>query len=395
MRMGIWPFRTKSIETVPDDDGAILSAFTGSTPGAFVTTTQAMQVPAVASAVRTISEAAASLDLNLVDRSEGSKKDGHAALDLLRGDVNEWTSGYEFIRDAVAEALMNDSGHLSWVNKVQEKPVEIVNYKRGTIAVQYEETREPLYRLTGRPVPAADIIHLRGPFEKCPITLAREAIGSAIVMEAHCGRLFKNGARPGGVIEVPKGIGEKALKNMKSGWRAAHEGADNAGKTALLFDGAVFKALTINSTDAQFLELRRFAIEEIARGFSMPVQMLGDLTKSSYANAEQKQKEFLFYCLEPWLKAAESAFNRALLSADERKTLTFRFDRDDLTRASLTERATAINSLIASETINPNEGREWLGLEPYAGGEKYGNRNINPQTAPAPQSQRRPFEVAA
>jgi HK97 family phage portal protein len=113
--------------------------------------------------------------------------------------------------------------------------------------------------------------------------------------------------------------------------------------------------------------------------------MIGDLTKSSYANAEQRQKEFLSYCLEPWLRAVESAFNRALLSDEERAELTFRFDRDDLTRASLTERATAINSLIASETINPNTGREWLGLPPYDGGEKYGNRNINVQQ-PKPEA---------
>ena len=95
----------------------------------------------------------------------------------------------------------------------------------------------------------------------------------------------------------------------------------------------------------------------------------------------KKQLEFLQYAVEPWLKALEGALDRALLSDEERGRLHFKFDRDDLTRASLTERATAINSLIASETINPNEGREWLGLPPYEGGDEYGNRNINVQAA--------------
>jgi hypothetical protein len=103
------------------------------------------------------------------------------------------------------------------------------------------------------------------------------------------------------------------------------------------------------------------------------------------ANASQKQLELIVYVIEPWLCALESAFNRALLTEGERKTMRFRFDRDDLTRASLVERATAINSLIASETINPNEGRAWLGLAPYGGGDKYGNRNITVKPSENPR----------
>lgn len=372
--MRFWPLTTKSIESIPDDDAAILHAFTGSTPGAGVTAQSALTVPAVAAAVRIISESCATLDLNIV---EGDKPvASHPALDLLRGQVNEWTSGFEFIRDMVAEALLHNIGALAWVNRPGDRPVEIINYERGTIQVQYEKTRQPVYRLSGALTDAANIIHLRGPFDKCPIDLAREAIGATIVMEAHASRLFKNGARPGGVIEVPKGIGEKAWKAMKAGWRAAHEGPEKSGTTAILFDGATFKQMALASTDAQFLELRRFQIEEIARAFGMSASQLGDLTKSSYANASHKQLELIVYVIEPWLCALESAFDRALLSANERTTMRFRFDRDDLTRASLTERATAINSLIASETINPNEGRSWLGLAPYGGGAEFGNRNI-------------------
>jgi HK97 family phage portal protein len=373
--MRFWPLSKKSIDHIPNNDAAILEAFTGSTPGAGVTATSALTVPAVAAAIRLISEACATLDINLFEGDDPVAS--HPALDLLRGQVNEWTSGYEFIRDITAEALLYDAGALAWVNRVNGAAREIINFKRGIIAVQYEETREPKYRLSGRPVAAGEIIHLRGPFEKCPINLAREAIGAAIVMEAHAARLFKNGARPGGVIEMPKGFGETAWKRMKAGWRSAHEGADNAGRTAILPDGATFKQMQLSSVDAQFLEMRRFQIEEIARAFGVSASQLGDLTKSSYANASHKQLELIVYVIEPRLCALESAFNRALLTDDERKTMHFRFDRDDLTRASLTERATAINSLIASETINPNTGRSWLGLPPYDGGDAYGNRNIS------------------
>jgi HK97 family phage portal protein len=380
--MRLWPFsfslELKSLSSPTSDE---LAMFTGITPGSGLSSARALSNTAVASAVRTISEAAASLDLNLVKGGkDGTLVDAHPALDLLRGHVNDWTSGYELIRDLIVAALTRDIGGLAWVNRINDEPREIIVYESGVIDVDMSRlTGEPVYRLSTRPIPSSDIIHVRGPFNKCPVTLACEAIAAAIVMESHASKLFKNGARPGGVIEYPKSIGDEALKKMRSAWKAAHEGEDNAGKTAILWDGAQFKAMQLASTDAQFLENRRFQIEEIGRAFGIPVSMIGDLTKSSYANAEQKAKEFLSYCLEPWLRVVESAFNRALLNDQERAELTFRFDRDDLTRASLTERATAINSLIASETINPNTGRDWLGLPPYDGGDKYGNRNINVQ----------------
>lgn len=54
------------------------------------------------------------------------------------------------------------------------------------------------------------------------------------------------------------------------------------------------------------------------------------------------------------------------------------FDRDDLTRADLTARATAISSLISAKVINPNEARSWLDLARYEGGDEFSNPHINP-----------------
>ena len=110
--------------------------------------------------------------------------------------------------------------------------------------------------------------------------------------------------------------------------------------------------------------------------------MVGDLSRATWSNSEQKGREFLGYTLEPWLRGLEGALRRALLSDDERAEYVIRFDRDDLTRADLQTRATTINSLIASRTINPNEGRQWLGLPPREGGDEFLNPNISATTAP-------------
>lgn len=193
----------------------------------------------------------------------------------------------------------------------------------------------------------------------------------------HAALLFTRGARPTGALKFPKGMGEEAVKKARAAWRATHESENSSGRTAILYDGAEFEPFTFTSVDAQFLENRQFQIEEIARAFNIPAPMVGDLSRATWSNSEQKGREFLSYTLEPWLRGLEGALRRALFNDEERADHVIRFDRDDLTRADLATRATTINSLIASQTINPNEGRHWIGLPPREGGYDFMNPNIS------------------
>lgn len=389
--MKLWPFKrtapapeTKSLTTA----SSWAELITGSAPtatGITVTASEAMRVPVVANAVQLISEAVASLDV-MVKRIDGTTEidvPDHPLLPLLRGEANEWTSGFELIRQIVQDALTSDAGGMVWVNRPDGEPRELVRYRNGFISFEVDQDNgERRYRLSNRPIPARDVIHLLPPLGRAPLTLAMEAIAVAVALNLHAARLFSRGARPSGALHVPKGMGEQAIQSMRAAWRLAHEGEDQ-GRTAILFDGATFVPFTFNSTDAQFLENRRFQIEEIARAFNIPAPMVGDLSRATWSNSEQKGREFLSYTLEPWLRALEGAMGRALFNDDERADHVIRFDRDDLTRADLGTRATVINSLIASRTINPNEGRGWIGLPPRDGGEEFLNPNITSNAAPA------------
>lgn len=384
--MKIWPFsrsaqpvEQKSGTAVPDD--WLYEMFGASAAGSFaVSASAALTVPAVAAAVRTISEAAATLDVKLLHiGSDGGAEEvkDHPVIKLLQGDVNDWTSGYELFRDLVSEALTHDAGGFAWVNRVNGEVREIVRYDPGNISVTYDPqgTGEPTYRLAGRVIPSRDVIHLRGPFARCPLSLARDAIGVAKQMEIHAGNLFQKGARPSGLIRTDKHLGDEGARKMLAGWRAAHEGSGNSGKTAVLWDGADWKPMTLTSVDAQFVELRLFQLQEIARAFNIPAPMLGDLSRATWSNSEQKGREFLSYCLEPWICALEGALRRALFLPEERDQYRIWFERDDLTRADLGSRATAYSSLIASRVLNPNEAREWEGLPAYEGGNEFANPN--------------------
>ncbi|MBP1856851.1 phage portal protein [Rhizobium herbae] len=379
--MKLWPFRTEK-KALTDEQ--ILEMLGGGMPtatGVAVSAESALRVPAVASAVRTISEAAASLTIKVVEiGADGRETEvpGHPVTELLRGESNDFTSGFELIRALMVDALTRDQGGLAWVNwsRTEAKPVEIIRYRPGYIQCDFpDDTLAPVYRIRGVVEPQQNVIHLKSTFGKAPLSLCREAVGVAIAMEQHAGRLFGKSARPGGVIETGEKMTEEAAKRMILAWKAAMEGSDNAGKTGILFGGATWKQMQLSSVDAQFQQLRLFQLQEIARAFNIPVTMIGDLSRGTFMNAAEMQRQFLQLCLEPWLRALESAFRRALFTKEERPRFAVRFERDDFSNVDLTARATAISSLVSSRTINPNEARSWLDLPPYPAGSEFANPN--------------------
>lgn len=383
----IWPFsifERRSVDAPTDEELAVLTNAIAGTAGLGV----ALTVPAVQTAIRVIAEAAACLDLAVVEiAGDGTETPvrSHPVAQLLANQPNDWQSTFEMVRDLVATALTNDRGGIAWVNRIDGEVREVIRYEPASTAVDFstDGRQEPSFRINARPVPASDVIHLRSPFGRAPLSLAADAIGVAKVMETHAKRLFENGAKPSGVLKSPKPIGDDAAKKIASAFKKAFLGFENAAKVPVLWDGMEFVPITLTSVDAQFLELRKEQVIEIARAFRVPPSMLFELDRATWSNSEQMGREFLTYCLEPWLKALEGAMRRALFSAEERRRFAIRFDRDDLTRADLIARATAINSLIASRVLNPNEGRAWLGMAPREGGEVFANPNTGSNQAGA------------
>lgn len=376
-----WPFRSEKKALTDEQILDLLGGGYATSSGISVSREGALRVPAVAAAVRTISEAVASLDCRVVEvGSDGHETPAHShpVNVLIASEANEWTSSFEMIRQIVVDALTYDNGGLAWVNWLHDEPTEIIRYRPGIVAPEPDPNGTGFftYRINGRPTPAQEIVHVRSTFEKCPVSLCREAIGTALVMEQHAARLFGSGARPGGIIKTSKNVGDDGVKKMLAGWRAAHEGPGKSGKTAVLWDGAEWQQMQLNSVDAQFQQLRLFQLQEICRAFNIPASMLGDLSRATWSNSAEMQRQFLQLCLEPWLQAVEGALRRALFLPEDRKRFAIRFDRDDFSNVDLAVRATAINSLVASRVLNPNEGRSWLGgLAPYEGGDEFANPN--------------------
>jgi len=339
-----------------------------------------MKVPAVASSVALISSATASLPVKVLASSADTGKEAnpdHPAYNLVHRDSNDWTSAGALRAALTADALLHDRGGFAYVNRVNGKPVEILRLEPTSVSVDHDKiSGEPFY-VSGegrnrKTYSYRDILHIQAPNGVSPIFQAREAIGLALVLEQHAGRLFSKGARPSGVLKFPKMLGEDAAKRIATGWHAAHAG-ENSGRTAILEEGGEFQALSFTSVDSQFAEMRAFQIVEIARAFRVPPHMIYDLGRATWSNSEQMNAEFLTYTLMPWIKIWEAAYTRVLLRDDERDSHSIEFVVDGLLRPDTATRASAYQVFRSAGIMTANEIRKLENLPPLPGGDDLTN----------------------
>ena len=169
-----------------------------------------------------------------------------------------------------------------------------------------------------------------------PIAMAKNAVGMAIACEEYGAKFFANGATPGGILEHPGVV--KDPEKVRESWMSAFGGSANSNKVAVLEEGMKYTPISISPEEAQFLETRKFQINEIARIFRIPPHMIGDLEKSSFNNIEQQSLEFVKYTLDPWVCRWEQSMQRALLNQEEKKDYFFKFNVDGLLRGDYQSR---------------------------------------------------------
>ena len=210
-----------------------------------------------------------------------------------------------------------------------------------------------------------------------PVRLAREAIALSLVMEKYGAGLFGRGARPAGALKHKGRLSEEALKRLRVSFEQKFMGGENAGRTIVLEDDMQFEAMQLSSTDAQFIELRRFQIAEVARVWRIPPVLLGDLERATFSNVEELGQQFISYTMLPILRAWQDSLKLTLLTLEERRAGYFiEFLVDDLARANLAARFTAYSQAIAAGVLNPNEIRAMENRGGYAGGEVF-TRPVN------------------
>jgi HK97 family phage portal protein len=373
-----------------DLDFAALVVGGTTSAGVFVGPTSAMRSTVVRACVTLISGVLATLPLELFEKAASGERrvsNDHPATPLTSRFANGWTPASKLIEQVTVDALLTGAGFI-FVNRAGGVPRELLRMPPGMVQVNQDPfTLEPTYRITGqkpRDVDRRDIIHIQAPGSisvkgDSPVDQGREAIGVALTIEGHVGRLFGNGGRPSGLLKFPNKLGDETAKRIKASWQAAHGGSES-GKTAVLEEGGDFVPLAFSSTDAQTLELWERSAVEICRVFGVPPPLVFELGRATWGNTAALADAFLKFSLARWLQVWTSELALKLLEPSEFANHYFAFDTDQLLAADLAARADAYQKLIASRVLNPNEARGREDLPPYVGGDKFENPNTTSVT---------------
>jgi len=359
--------------------------------GVTVTPTNAMECSAVRCAVQAIAETVAQLPFEVYESGENNAKTlraDHAASKLLgvRGQPNPWTPPSLLIERVTRDALLRRwGGFAEIVRNSDGVPIELHHLDPFFTEIEprwLEGVSEPSYYVTGpkiaaRTISYADMLHIPSPSQWGVLHDAKNAIALAIVLERHGLTLFGKGARPGGILSTNDKLDAASSARMKASWQAAH-GGGNGGGTAVLEQGMKWTPLAFSSTDSQYIDLRKFAVDEIARHFRVPPTFLYDFGRATWSNGEQMTGMFLTFTIVPWLLRWEQEIALKLFNDTERASLTAAFNTNSLTRADFLARMQGYQSAISSRVLNPNEARGWENLPPYEGGDKFQNPNVTP-----------------
>ena len=345
--------------------------FGGTTSGKAVNERTAMQTSAVYACVRILAESVAGLPLHVYERTaNGSKstKPSHPLYRLLHDEPNREMTSFVFRETLMSHLLLWGNAYAQIIRDGRGFPIALYPILSDRMAVDRNESGELVYTYQSDKgqvkLRRENILHIPGlGFDGLigysPIAMAKNAVGLALATEDYGATFFANGANPGGVLEHPGVIKPEQADRLRESWQSQFGGA-NAHKVAVLEEGLKFHQMSIPPEQAQFLETRKFQINEIARIFRVPPHMVGDLEKSSFSNIEQQSLEFVKYTLDPWVVRWEQSLQQALILPSEKATIFIKFNLDGLLRGDYQSRMQGYSTGIQNGFMSVNDVR---GLE--------------------------------
>jgi phage portal protein, HK97 family len=373
-----WPWQSRSLEnpatSLSDPDYWPSLGAVASNAGVSVTPESSLGVTAVWAAVRRISSSIASLPLHTYQRTTDGKQKatGHPLYSLLHDRWNPELSSFAARELMMAHLLLfGDSFHEIERNgaglPIALWPIHPLNVAVERVAGQKR------YRVDvgGSPVilPAESVLHvqgfslgdgLRGLF---PVSVARNAIGSALATDSYAAKWFNGGGQPAGVLSHPAKLGPVATKNIADSWK--QRALTDAQRIEVLEEGMKYTPISLSPEQSQALESRRYSVSEVARLFLIPPHLLADLDRATFSNVEQQSIEYVQHCLMPWCRRIESEMTYRLLDDGH----FAEFSLDGLLRGDSQSRAEYLSAMLDRGVFSINEARAYENMPPIPQGD--------------------------
>ena len=357
-------------------DPALIDLFGGreTISGARITPKTALNISGWYAGVRILSETIASLQKVTYKRgADGSKARAvdHPVYKLLHDKPNPFMTAVEYFEAAQGHVL-GWGNHFSEIQRdgtgkvvalwplppdrvrIQIMPDRLWYYVRAPMGEEIQLRQE-------------QVLHIRslageGIIGYSPVDLQREALGLAKIEEEYRARFFKNDARPSGIVEIPGQLSDPAFQRLKGDIAEKYAGIGNKFRVMLLEEGSKWHDVGFPPATAEFIEGRKFQLEEIARILGVPLILLQSTEKATSwgTGIEQFMLQFMQFTIRPWLKRWEARINASLFTEQEQKSYYVEALIDDLLRADSRARAETLAIWRRNGIINAND---WLALE--------------------------------
>ena len=331
----------------------------------------AMQVNAVFSAVSLISDTLATLPVDAYIRSQGARYPLRPRPAWVT-QPNVDTTKEAFYGAAIVSLLLegntfirifrNRRGEI--VNMVVLNPLDVDLKPMGPGRLMFQVAGEEKLVPADQMVFIPDIVkpgHLRGISR---VEALKENFGLAKALENYAARFFGSGTQTSGVIEFAGNLSGEQAKTMQEAFDSRHRGWQRAHKTAILSGGATYKPTNVPNDQAQFLDSRRMAVEDVARAFNVPPHLLGLPGTNTYASVEQNNIAFVTHTLRPIAQKLEGAFTKLLSQEVGQEAAFIKFSLDGLLRADITARTQAYSTLLQAGVYSINDIRSMEDLRP-------------------------------
>jgi len=378
-----WIDRKHETRDVDASWGAI-SQLTGLNlnPGAMMNPRAQEQLAVAAACIEVISSGVASLPTYVYSRSEAGRtlEENNPLMRLIRRGPNYRQSWFEFIHTAMRQCLIfgnaliepswDSAGRLIEMKVIPWWCVNMQILTNGRIIYDITPITS-IYGGTGvmRRLFGEEVVHIKdatddGLVGRSRLQRAGSVFAAAMCVQEFANAIHRNGASPSGVVESAANLSPEAYKRLRANFESIYMGAANAGKTVFLDNGMNWKPISVSPEDAELLDSRRFAGEEMARLFQVPPPLVGIWNYSSFTNSETAGRWFAQYTLRAWISRLESEFSRKLFSELAQRTHEIEFDLSGLLRGDPETRWQSHQIAVQNGILSPDEIREVEGWNP-------------------------------
>lgn len=352
----------------------------GTTSGKRVNKDSALQVSTVWGAVRVLSDGVATLPMDSYIRTKGVRK-GFARPGWMSFATGPY-SKIDVVSQMMVSLLLDGNAYVATyrANDGSILFLEVLD-PDAVSPVQNPDTREISYEIhSSKGVGTAtvfDVLHIRGMAMPgqieglSPVSYMRETIGLSLAAQEFGATFFGNGALPGVVIEAEGAISDAGQKAMKRGWNEMHQGTSNAHRLAILTEGAKLNKVTISPEDAQFLQTRGFQVNDIARIYGVPVNLLQHSDGPEMGQSlSDKNTHFVQHSLRPWVERIEAGFSWLMWSEGAPRQAFVKFNMDGLMRGDHETRYATYSLAVTQGILTINEARAYEDLPPVPWGDE-------------------------